>query len=496
MKAALAFALTFVGLALCVLLASDADAWTTFKVPSAWKDADDPKIAKHEGFAWYRCFVKVPESWKGKDLELVFQRIEEADEAFVNGEKVGTTGTLPPKFESDALSERHYKLSSNLVQAGEYNLIAVRVYAKGGLGGIRGTFHILRCEKEAIQLTGVWQFRRGDDLAWAKMPPDVDGRGKLVQEYLAAAKPPVASHGVEDYEAVRERAKLLVENVEGAKGLEDALRNLHAPLAGGEPLSPAESLKRFKVADGLAVDLVAAEPVVRQPLYMTFDERGRMWVVQYIQYPFPAGLKVVSYDQYIRAQFDKVPQPPPNHVRGLDKITILEDTKGNGVFDKVKTFADGLNITTAALPGRGGVWVLNPPYLLFYRNKDRTDVAEEKPEVHLSGFGLEDTHSVANSLAWGPDGWIYGAQGSTCTAKVKVEISGGRRPRTFSARRSGATTRRRTASRSSRRVAATRSAWRSTTRAVSTPAPTGAATAASSMCRAATTSRRGASTAR
>jgi putative heme-binding domain-containing protein len=206
--------------------------------------------------------------------------------------------------------------------------------------------------------------------------------------------------------------------------LEDALRNLHAPLAGGEPLSAAESLKRFKVADGLAVDLVAAEPVVRQPLYMTFDERGRMWVVQYIQYPFPAGLKVVSYDQYIRAQFDKVPLPPPNHVRGLDKITILEDTKGNGTFDKVKTFADGLNITTAALPGRGGVWVMNPPYLLFYRDKDRTDVAEEKPEVHLSGFGLEDTHSVANSLAWGPDGWIYGAQGSTCTAKVKVEISG------------------------------------------------------------------------
>ncbi len=425
MKAVLGFALAAFGLVLTALVtmpAASADTWTTLKVPATWKDADDA-IAKHEGFAWYRCLVKVPDGWKGKDLELVFQRIEEADEAFFNGEKVGATGKLPPKFEGDPLSERRYKISGKLVHPGEYNLIALRVYAKGGLGGVRGTFHVLRSEKEAIQLTGTWQFRTGDDPAWAKLPDDGDARAKLVQEYLTAAKPPVGSRGVEDYDTVRERAKLLTENVEGAKGLEEALRNLHAPLAGTEPLSPAESLKRFKVADGLAVDLVAAEPVVRQPLYMTFDERGRMWVVQYIQYPFPAGLKVVSYDQYIRAQFDKVPLPPPKHVRGLDRITILEDTKGTGTFDKVKTFAEGLNITTAALPGRGGVWVMNPPYLLFYRDKDRTDVAEEKPEVHLSGFGLEDTHSVANSLAWGPDGWIYGCQGSTCTAKVKVEIA-------------------------------------------------------------------------
>jgi putative membrane-bound dehydrogenase-like protein len=433
MKAILGFAVLVMSLGLAAIVVSppaDPEVWTTVKVPAVWKDADDAAVAKHEGFAWYRCVVKVPDGWKGKDVELIFQRIEEADEAFFNGEKIGATGTMPPKFEGDALSERRYKIEGKLVQPGEYNLIAVRVYAKGGLGGVRGTFHVLRCGKEAIQLTGTWQFRRGDDMTWAKMP-DGDARAKLVQEHLAVAKPPVGSRGVEDYETVRERAKLLTENVEGAKGLEDALRNLHAPLAGTDPVSPAESLKKFKVQDGYAVDLVAAEPIVRQPLYMTFDERGRMWVVQYIQYPFPAGLKVVSYDQYIRAQFDKVPLPPPNHVRGLDKITILEDTKGNGTFDRVKTFAQGLNITTAVLPGRGGVWVLNPPYLLFYRDKDRTDIAEEKPEVHLSGFGLEDTHSVANSLAWGPDGWIYGAQGSTCTAKVKVEITGEKKTTDF-----------------------------------------------------------------
>src|SRR5437764_13013267 len=187
-------------------------------------------------------------------------------------------------------------------------------------------------------------------------------------------------------------------------------------------LTPAEALKHFKVREGLAVDLIGHEPAVRQPLYLTFDERGRMWVVQYRQYPFPAGLKVVSYDRYIRAKFDKVPPPPPNHFKGEDRVSILEDVKGDGSYSKVTTFVDGLNIATAALPGRGGVWVLNPPYLLFYPDPKRSD-KPARPVVHLSGFGPEDTHSVASSLCWGPDGWIYGAHGSTVTAKVKVEVS-------------------------------------------------------------------------
>jgi putative heme-binding domain-containing protein len=213
----------------------------------------------------------------------------------------------------------------------------------------------------------------------------------------------------------------ITDAVKGAEGLDEALRSLKAKMATSPPLSPPEALKAFTVRKGLAVDLVAHEPIVRQPLYLTFDERGRMWLVQYRQYPFPAGLKVVSYDRYIRAKFDKVPPPPPNHFKGEDRITIHEDVKGDGTFGKVKTFVDGLNIATAALPGRGGVWVLNPPYLLFYPDKGRTDVPGN-PVVHLSGFGLEDTHSVASSLTWGPDGWIYGAHGSTCTAKVKVEV--------------------------------------------------------------------------
>jgi len=170
---------------------------------------------------------------------------------------------------------------------------------------------------------------------------------------------------------------------------------------------------------------VASEPVIRQPLNLHFDERGRLWVVQYIQYPFPAGLKVVKYDKYLRAVFDKVPQPPPHHVHGADKITILEDKDGDGLFESHKDFVTGLNIASSVAVGRGGVFVLNPPYLLFYSDHNKDDVPDGDPEVCLSGFGLEDTHAVANNLRWGPDGWLYGVQGSTTTGHVRgIEFLG------------------------------------------------------------------------
>ncbi|MBX6315994.1 MAG: dehydrogenase, partial [Isosphaeraceae bacterium] len=101
-----------------------------------------------------------------------------------------------------------------------------------------------------------------------------------------------------------------------------------------------------------------------------------------------------------------------------DKITVLEDTDGDGTFDKAKDVITGLNIASSVAIGRGGIWVLNPPYLLFYPDADGDDVPDADPEVHLSGFGLEDTHSVANSLEWGPDGWLYGANGSTTTGTI------------------------------------------------------------------------------
>lgn len=190
-----------------------------------------------------------------------------------------------------------------------------------------------------------------------------------------------------------------------------------------DPTPPAEAVKLFQVQQDFEMETIAAEPEVMQPLYMSFDHRGRMWVVQYLQYPFPAGLKVVKYDQYLRAVFDKVPQAPPNHVQGADKISVLEDTDGDGTFDKIKDVITGLNIVSAVTVGKGGIWVLNPPYLLFYPDANGDDIPDGDPEVHLSGFGLEDTHSVANSIKWGPDGWLYGANGSTSTGTVSSEVT-------------------------------------------------------------------------
>jgi len=190
--------------------------------------------------------------------------------------------------------------------------------------------------------------------------------------------------------------------------------------ARADALSPVEAARRFKVADDLEWEQVLSEPEIRQPVFLNFDERGRMWVVEFRQYPMPAGLKMLSRDSVWRAVYDKVPPPPPRHFKGADRISIHEDGDGDGTFEKHKIFVDGLNIVTAVERGRGGVWVLNPPYLLFYPEANGDDVPDRDPEVRLSGFGLEDTHSVVNSLRWGPDGWLYGAQGSTVTANVLV----------------------------------------------------------------------------
>jgi putative membrane-bound dehydrogenase-like protein len=194
---------------------------------------------------------------------------------------------------------------------------------------------------------------------------------------------------------------------------------LGGSLAAGQDLAPEEAVRRMKVPEGLEVKLVASEPAIRQPLTIDFDDQGRVWVIQYLQYPNPAGLKPVKVDQYLRTVYDRVPEPPPKGPRGADRITILEDPDDQGRFRTSKDFVTGLNIASGMALGHGGVYVAQPPYLLFYRIKPGTDEPLGDPEVLLSGFGMEDTHSVANSLQWGPDGWLYGAAGSTSTCKIR-----------------------------------------------------------------------------
>jgi putative heme-binding domain-containing protein len=184
-------------------------------------------------------------------------------------------------------------------------------------------------------------------------------------------------------------------------------------------LSPAESRKSLKIAGGLDFELVASEPTVQQPLSISFDDRGRLWVLQYLQYPIPNGLKAVEVDQYLRTKYDRLPEPPPEGPRGSDRIIILEAPDGDGDYRKSKDFVSGLDLASGMALGYDGLYVVQPPYLLFYADRNHDDVPDGDPEVLLKGFGMEDAHAFANSLTWGPDGWLYGAQGSTVTASIR-----------------------------------------------------------------------------
>jgi putative membrane-bound dehydrogenase-like protein len=183
--------------------------------------------------------------------------------------------------------------------------------------------------------------------------------------------------------------------------------------------APPEAPKHMTVPEEFQVKLVAGEPSVRQPVAIEFDDRGRLWVIQYLQYPNPAGLKRVRVDRYSRTAYDRVPAPPPRGPKGADRITILEETHDRAGRVRVKDFLTGLNLASGLAFGHGGVFVLQAPYLLFYPDRDRDDVPDGDPDVLLSGFGMEDAHSVANSLTWGPDGWLYGCQGSTVTSNIR-----------------------------------------------------------------------------
>ena len=94
--------------------------------------------------------------------------------------------------------------------------------------------------------------------------------------------------------------------------------------------SPNEAANRMTVGKGLKATLFASEPMVRQSTFVKCDDRGRLWTIQYLQYPNPAGLQRVKVDRWSRTEYDHVPEPPPRGPRGADRITILEDTNGDG----------------------------------------------------------------------------------------------------------------------------------------------------------------------
>lgn len=356
--------------------------WKTVKVPDVWKNPP----AGIENLSWYRGFVKPADAWKGKDLELFVEPTDAAHEVFFNGKKIGGAGEFPPFFRSGLGGADRFFVPTDAVKYDAPNVVAIRVYNQEGRTGFNLAAPVLFGEKEAVRMAGDWQFRPGDNAAWAKLDGDKVPEGATLFARLDNA----------------------VEVAASLKRIDDA-----------GPQMPAEALKQFTVPDDLEIELALSEPHISQPLSIKWDPRGRLWVNEFRQYPDPAGLKMVSRDKFLRSVYDKVPPPPPNHFKGRDRISFHEDTDGDGTYDKHGIFLEGLSLTSSFAFDKDGLWVLQPPYLLFYPDKNHDDVPDGDPTVHLEGFGMEDSHSIANNLRWGPDGWLYGAQGSTVTGDIK-----------------------------------------------------------------------------
>ncbi|WP_414661621.1 PVC-type heme-binding CxxCH protein [Horticoccus sp. 23ND18S-11] len=380
-------------LTLAFLLAATAHAadWSVATAPGAWEEKGPPAARSLDGAVWYRTWVRPAPLFFTSHERNLFEEsvtinlsdVADAHEAFVNGVRVGSGGRFPPAFESGRTDRYAHKVPVGTLKKDQWNEIAIRIYNRTGPGGFLGEAPSIMTYNLECMLEGAWEF----------LPDDGYTPGGALAE-----KPARSS-----FSEFRSSSRVLTRTKQ---------------LVTGPKLGPAESLAKLKPADDLAIDLILVEPLIAQGTHLSFDERGRTWVTQYRQYPYPAGIKMVSRDAYYRAVYDRVPPPPPNHDRGADLISIHEDTDGDGKFDRHKVFQDGLNMANSALRGRGGVWVMNPPYLLFYPDADFDDVPDGPPVVHLQGFGLEDTHSVSNGLVWGPDGWLYGCHGSTSSSRV------------------------------------------------------------------------------
>jgi putative membrane-bound dehydrogenase-like protein len=164
-----------------------------------------------------------------------------------------------------------------------------------------------------------------------------------------------------------------------------------ALVAQDRPIPAADAPGKMTLPDGFRATLFAGEPDVVQPIAFTFDDRGRVWVVECLSYP--------------KWSLDGT---------GRDRVTMFEDTDGDGKHDvRHVVFDRGSNLSGIEL-GHGGVWLCSTPNLVFLPcdfNADKP-VPTGKPEVVLDGWNVKDTkHNIFNSLIWGPDGWLYGCNG-------------------------------------------------------------------------------------
>lgn len=162
-------------------------------------------------------------------------------------------------------------------------------------------------------------------------------------------------------------------------------------------LKPKEAVAKMEISDEFKIDIFASEPDIGEPIAFTFDDRGRVWVVE-------------NYN-YVDRRSHKDAGP-------LTRIQIFEDTDSDGVFDVKKLFTDQLTFSSGIAVGFGGVFVGTPPNLLFIPDKDGDDKPDGEPEILLDGWGIHDRHETLNSFIWGPDGWLYGCHGVFTSSMV------------------------------------------------------------------------------
>ena len=166
-----------------------------------------------------------------------------------------------------------------------------------------------------------------------------------------------------------------------------------------KPMPAAEAAASFRVPKGFKVEVFAAEPDVRNPIAMAWDPKGRMWIAENYTYSEPAK----KFDLKLR-----------------DRVLIFEDADGDGKPEKRTVFTDDVQRLTSVEVGRGGVWLMCPPQLLFIPDKNGDDKPDGPAEVVLDGFDVpaENYHNFANGLKWGPDGWLYGRCGASSPGNV------------------------------------------------------------------------------
>jgi putative membrane-bound dehydrogenase-like protein len=161
------------------------------------------------------------------------------------------------------------------------------------------------------------------------------------------------------------------------------------------PVEPADVLDTFRIEPGFRIELVAHEPLVVDPVQIAFDERGRLYVVE---------MRWYQSEMRSDLMFDE----------RIGRVRLLEDTTGDGRFDRSTVFADRLRYPSAIFPYDGGVFVGVEPDILFMKDTTGDGVADRR-EVVFTGFGNQrdrlDSQMFLNSLAWGLDNRIHGARG-------------------------------------------------------------------------------------